>query len=932
MPNQEAVNFIIKARDEATAELKKLGVSFQDVGHKASEGKKEASEGLKGISEGAKLAQEGIEAFLGVMASTEIVNQAIDAYSKYEQALFDIGRSTGVTGKQLKEFGDSFEDATKEATQLTPELLKVADILLRSGVSMDNVGVSTQRFADIASITRISVSDLTTHMTRLVAVMGETPDKAIAAAEAFALVSAKTRGGSQEFLRIEDILGRELGATFKLTTSQVQALAASLSDLGGGRGGTIGANILVREMTAMKTAAEEGGTKLQIFANAMAMSSKQAKEFIENNPDEAVLKLNDSMGRASGSTDAWNKTLKQVGLTYTELQRGGLLTPSALKSHAEYIKEITDNWVNHNKVTEQVTIYNNLYKNSVDALAKAFDNVNKELGETLAPGFEKFNNALKQGIDDVKYWYKSLGDTQKLIVADIIAYTPAVLGLAAGFKLLSAGIKLAIGDLLLFLATPVGATIGLVTVGVIAGYEAWKNWASIVDTIRDKNSDWHWLEPAIDGITKLNAALSNLQYSNTTLVGIKPPSAGVDKAGSSTYEQVEGYRRYQAWIQAHPEMALGAGEKGTNQTTKEWTGFGGDKMTAVGGTYVPSSMMTGGATVPSGGKPSPYAEDFTKLQAQITASKEMQKNIENLTGAEKEQADAEAKLREKYPDDAAKVAALSEKTKELAAENYNLKISQQSVNAAMSDFFDNYTRTATNWGKNATSVMQTTMNSIDTLVMESLGRQKLNWRQFAQSILSEVMKLWAIHPIMAAIMGTTTENKGGGPPTMGPGLGGVATAIFSGGANLPNFPNLFPAGALSGGLTGQAKGGTFSSDSLSRASNSIVDQPFFFKFAQGGSIGVAGEAGSEAIMPLKRDSSGNLGVSSMGTGGMHYNPEMHFHIGDSGSSSSKMASPDSGRAMESFGKMVDDKVRSTVTTTILNEMRPGGMLAGSGRL
>src|SRR5579862_2644523 len=155
----EAVQFILRARDEATAELKKLGVSFEDVGHKAGTAHKEASEGLKGISEGAKLAQEGIEAFLGVMASTEIVNHAIEAYSKYEQGLFDIGRSTGLAGEQLKGFGENFEEATKNANQLTPELLHVADALMRSGVSADSVGAATQKFADIASITRIPVGE-----------------------------------------------------------------------------------------------------------------------------------------------------------------------------------------------------------------------------------------------------------------------------------------------------------------------------------------------------------------------------------------------------------------------------------------------------------------------------------------------------------------------------------------------------------------------------------------------------------------------------------------------------------------------------------------------------------------------------------------------------------------------------------------------------
>jgi phage-related minor tail protein len=51
-----------------------------------------------------------------------------------------------------------------------------------------------------------------------------------------------------------------------------------------------------------------------------------------------------------------------------------------------------------------------------------------------------------------------------------------------------------------------------------------------------------------------------------------------------------------------------------------------------------------------------------------------------------------------------------------------------------------------------------------------------------------------------------------------------------------------------------AKGGSFT--------NSIVDSPTLFKFAKG--TGMMGEAGPEAIMPLRRDSSGSLGVVASG--------------------------------------------------------------------
>jgi len=56
-----------------------------------------------------------------------------------------------------------------------------------------------------------------------------------------------------------------------------------------------------------------------------------------------------------------------------------------------------------------------------------------------------------------------------------------------------------------------------------------------------------------------------------------------------------------------------------------------------------------------------------------------------------------------------------------------------------------------------------------------------------------------------------------------------------------------------------ANGGVFS--------NGVYSSPTLFAFAKGGKFGVMGEAGPEAVMPLRRTSDGSLGVKAEGVGG-----------------------------------------------------------------
>jgi len=72
---------------------------------------------------------------------------------------------------------------------------------------------------------------------------------------------------------------------------------------------------------------------------------------------------------------------------------------------------------------------------------------------------------------------------------------------------------------------------------------------------------------------------------------------------------------------------------------------------------------------------------------------------------------------------------------------------------------------------------------------------------------------------------------------------------------LPDYSNVYDTGAAGGGF---AKGAAFMGGLEMFARGGIVESPTLFKFARG--AGLMGEAGPEAIMPLRRDGRGNLGI------------------------------------------------------------------------
>ncbi|EHW3546370.1 phage tail tape measure protein [Salmonella enterica] len=129
-----------------------------------------------------------------------------------------------------------------------------------------------------------------------------------------------------------------------------------------------------------------------------------------------------------------------------------------------------------------------------------------------------------------------------------------------------------------------------------------------------------------------------------------------------------------------------------------------------------------------------------------------------------------------------------------------------------------------------------------------------------------------------------------------------------------------PSGAYSSAALSvipNADGGVYRSAGLSQYSGSIVNRPTFFAFARGAAV--MGEAGPEAILPLRRGANGKLGVVAAGSGGMTmFAPQYHIAITNTG--------PDLGaQAM----KAVYDMGKKAASDYLQQQGRDGGRLSGA---
>ncbi|HCF1031761.1 TPA: phage tail tape measure protein, partial [Pseudomonas aeruginosa] len=121
--------------------------------------------------------------------------------------------------------------------------------------------------------------------------------------------------------------------------------------------------------------------------------------------------------------------------------------------------------------------------------------------------------------------------------------------------------------------------------------------------------------------------------------------------------------------------------------------------------------------------------------------------------------------------------------------------------------------------------------------------------------------------------------------------------------------------AIGSYFTANAKGGVYSSPSLSAFSNGVYNSPQFFAFAKG--AGVFGEAGPEAIMPLTRAADGSLGVRAVGSGGAKSAGGNTFQINTNvtvtaGTTSQSVTSDTNDNYAMQLSKMIADVARGVI--------------------
>lgn len=225
------------------------------------------------------------------------------------------------------------------------------------------------------------------------------------------------------------------------------------------------------------------------------------------------------------------------------------------------------------------------------------------------------------------------------------------------------------------------------------------------------------------------------------------------------------------------------------------------------------------------------------------------------------------------------------------------------ANEAMQNYLDNASTTA----KLSQNVFSNAFQGMDDAFANFVTNGKLSFSDLAKSVIADIAKMQA----RAAISGLFNFAIGIIGAYFGSAAGG-------GEASASNTQADWSSKVGGGqGLKFNALGAVYDVPSLSTYANAIVSTPSTFALAQ--KTGMMGEAGPEAIMPLKRAADGALGVRAMGSSsGATINLQTHVYVRDGHATSETTG--------DSAGRQLADIINQQLKQVLLKETRQGGIL------
>lgn len=897
----------------ANREIDKLGKAGQSVGQPLGRVSSAFDKMGRGVQRttGAIFSLQGALAGLGAGLA---LRKVVGDFSQFERLLIQVGKTADIQGEELDQLGRSIQEIGTRVPLPTARLLELASAAGQVGVSGSaDIAKFAETLGKLETATDVAGEEGARALARLLNLTGESASNVDRLGSALTALGNNLAATEQEIVQTATFLGSATSA-YEVNTQAVVGLSGALRALGQ-RAETSGSSIGAA-FAEIDSALAEGGENLETLQRLTGQTAAELQDAFGQNAERVLVDFADGLGQLTSA--AQSKVLEDFNLAGRETRRVIQAMSGNIETVRKALSMANDEWGTATALNLEAARTAESFSAQMTFLGNAVNRAAVEIGRELAPVIVQIANDLADFLNEASET-GSLEDTFEgvagaaKVLADnldaVVVVAGALVGARVGsmFGPLGALIGTAAGALVSYRAqldvtNPAAEQLRRVqeelnrVLGDMpnasdeakrsayelaeaqiaqtrAALEAFRANAlvrgalesygeggtSADDVIRE-------VEQEIATLTEQMEALKKpAEDANDTLGGTAKAAhdsaVAVDRATESIVRQKDEAQELIRDLQienSQRRQLLAAYEIGADavaDTTNAIELENALRAVSVDLTDKQRAALAEEARerIALVAQIEEQSAKALELERSREAAKDTLKGMQNenkalqlaIEGREqeaewlRESAQLKERLGSLYDENAEAIRREWEQSQKLNEELERQRATIRKLEEVSDRAFDQM-------GDAIADMVTSGETSFDNL--RNVAMSVLN------DIASEMFKLAAINPLKDALLGTSSPGLGG---LLGD-IGGVIGGSLFGGGGGGDFGGYDPT------VMHAAKGAAFDSGSvIPFANGGIVNRPTLFPMANG--AGLMGEAGPEAIMPLKRGPGGRLGVESGGS-------------------------------------------------------------------
>lgn len=346
---------------------------------------------------GNKLAQVGKNAltfstsFLGFIVVNETLKAfgaatlgSVRAAAEFEQGLARVGKTTDLSGGQLKQLGSNFREIARTTPLATSELLKVGEIAGQIGVSgVRNITTFSETISKLAQSTNLSAEEGATALARFSNITNLPTEKITNLSSTLVDLGNKFASSESEITEFSLRLAGA-GNVLGLTAQNILGFANALASVG--VNAEAGGTAFSRVFLTIDSAASSGGIRLQRFAQIAGVTAESFKALVANDPSQAVIRFVQGIRAIQASGQDLLPILEGVGLNEIRVRDSLLRASAASDLFARSLSTANTAFAQNTALQIEFERQSATTASKSQILANNIKDIQISLGETALPG------------------------------------------------------------------------------------------------------------------------------------------------------------------------------------------------------------------------------------------------------------------------------------------------------------------------------------------------------------------------------------------------------------------------------------------------------------------------------------------------------------------------------------------------------------------